>query len=86
MLIRLLATSSAMHCRPASGHPAIAALFEREWGGLGIGLLISGKSGIARLYSIFFNGIFVIIQGLLNRDQRIPHNLSGKDRHRPVLT
>ncbi|MBF2028906.1 MAG: hypothetical protein IGS48_19465 [Oscillatoriales cyanobacterium C42_A2020_001] len=86
MLIRLLATSSVMHCRPASGHPAIAALFGREWGGLRIGLRMSGKSGIAGLDSIFYNGIFVIIQGLLNRDQRIPYNLSGKYRQRPVLT
>jgi len=71
-----------MHCRPTSEHPAIAALFEREWGGL----LISGKSVIAGLYAIFLGRIFVVFQDLLNRDQRISHNLSGKGRYRPVLT
>jgi hypothetical protein len=85
MFTRHLSTFSPINCRPASGQLATTALFGYEWGGL----LIRGKSGstsgLPGRNPIFFSNIFVVIQGLLHRDQLNLHDASGRFRLRPGL-
>ncbi|MDX2231171.1 MAG: hypothetical protein NW220_16155 [Leptolyngbyaceae cyanobacterium bins.349] len=81
-----LSTFSATNCRPASGYPATTALSPYEWGSLRIrGELDAAAQPTHN--SIFFSRIFVVIQSLLKRDQRIhADDLSGRCRPQPGLT
>jgi hypothetical protein len=85
MLIRHLATSSATPCQPSNGYAAAIGLFvgeRREWR---ISLKL-GEISRPELKSMPFSRLFIVIQGLLNRDQLGSHRPSGRFRSYPELT